>query len=178
MNGQALFEKVVSLCGVSSVLAPGLVRRALCDGPAGPDGRKVQTDTATIEDYKTAMPRLLARLRAYMPEEEAQKRARHIGALLISIETGRESEEDTDARAVFGRVTEALRTGTPVEGQVRPKIAAQADELLDFDDGVTQAGRRFTAAEREILRSSGVMPAIIPQSEPPEDTKANEKPRR
>lgn len=79
MRGQPLFEKVVELCGVSAVLAPGLVRRALLDG-------KVAVPDATPADYRAALPRLVARLRAYLPEDEAQRRSRRISAMLTNLD--------------------------------------------------------------------------------------------
>ena len=79
MRGQPLFEKVVELCGVSAVLAPGLVRRALLDG-------KVAVPDATAADYRAALPRLVARLRAYLPEDEAQRRSRRISTMLTGLD--------------------------------------------------------------------------------------------
>ena len=150
MEGQALFEKVVALSGVSSVLAPGLVRRALLDG-------KVQVEHATAADYRAALPRILARMRAYMPEDDAQRRARRIGGLLTQIEAGRGVDgEDESDWSLIGRVTDALRSATPAQGVSRsPQSTEQA--LDDWDD-VTVLGRRYTAHERELLRKTGPVP--------------------
>lgn len=146
MEGQDLFEKVVALSGVSAVLAPGLVRRALLDG-------KVPVEQATAADYRAALPRILARLRAYLPEEEAQRRARRIGGLLAQIEAGRGVEgEDESDWSLIGRVQDALRSGTPAEGVSR--APQSGDQPLDEWRDVTVHGRRYTADEREVLRKS------------------------
>ena len=148
MEGQALFDKVVALSGVSAVLAPGLVRRALLDG-------KVQVEHATAADFRAALPRILARMRAYMPEDEAQRRARRISGLLTQLEAGRGVDgEDESDWSLIGRVSEALRSGTPAEGIHR--TPPSGERKLEFDDDVTVAGRRYTAHELELLRKSGV----------------------
>lgn len=163
MHGQPLFEKIVALCGVSAVLAPGLVRRALLDG-------KVKIDDATTADYRAALPRLLARLRAYMPEEEAQRRSRRIGALLAQIDSGKsiEGDEENDGTLV-GRVAEALRGGTPAEGQQRPRPPSSGSASLEWDpdDEITLLGRRYTAdelkriaAEQAVERGDPTEPGI------------------
>jgi hypothetical protein len=164
MHGQALFEKVVSLCGVSAVLAPGLVRRALGDG-------NISVESATVADYKAALPRLLARLRAYMPEEEAQKHARRIAGLLASIELGRGAEGESEDAAWAARVREILHTPptgiagrAPVraDAHVRSQMSAELASasktpaaVPEFDDDVTLEGRRWTADEERRLREVG-----------------------
>ena len=160
MRGQPLFEKVVELCGVSSVLAPGLVKRALVDG-------KVSVADATAADYRAALPRLLARLRAYMPEDDAQRRARRITSMLAAVEAGRSVETDDESDSTLvGRVSDALRSGTPAAGAQRPVLPASGEVALpDYDvDEPTQLGRRYTAHELQVIRQSGV----APQGEPAE----------
>lgn len=151
MHGQPLFDKVVELCGVSAVLAPGLVRRSL-------DG-KVTVEEATAAHYLAALPRLLARLRAYMPEEDAQRRARRISGMLQSIDAGRAVEgEDEGDWSLIGRVTDALRSGTPASGTPRSAPPSGEVTLPDYDaDEPTLMGRRYTAHEREVLRETGVV---------------------
>lgn len=146
MEGQALFERIVALSGVSAVLAPGLVRRALQDG-------KVQVEHATAADYRAALPRILARMRAYLPEEEAQRRARRIGSLLAQLEAGQWADgEDEGSWSLVGRVQEALRGVIPAEDASRSPEGHErsSDEWQD----VTVHGRRYTADEREVLRRS------------------------
>lgn len=153
MEGQDLFDKVVALCGVSSVLAPGLVRRALLDG-------KVQVEHATAADYRAALPRILARMRAYMPEDEAQRRSRRISGLLSQLEAGRGIEgEDESDWSLIGRVTDALRGKTPTPAAGVSRSPQSGERSLDEDwDDVTVLGRRYTAHERELLRKTGAVP--------------------
>ncbi|HEU4410475.1 MAG TPA: hypothetical protein VFS43_34790 [Polyangiaceae bacterium] len=71
-----LFEQVVALCGLSALLGPGMVRRALRDsGVARPED-------AAPDDYRDALTMLHARLEAYMTPDEAAARVRRIRALL------------------------------------------------------------------------------------------------
>jgi len=162
MRGQPLFEKVVELSGVSAVLAPGLVRRALVDG-------KVSIEDATTADYRAALPRLLARLRAYMPEEDAQRRARRITGMLASLDAGRSLEgEDESDWSLVGRVSDALRSGTPAGGSMRPASPPSGEiSLPDYDvDEPTVLGRRYTAHELKVAQRNGVGAR---ESAPPED---------
>ncbi len=129
MEPRALFAKICEMSGVSAVLAPGLVRRALLDGGVDPD-------TATAADYRQALPRLTARLRAYLPDDEAARRVRRITGFLVHADSQIEPEDDADY-SIVGRVTEALRAGTPASG-------------VDLADNTT--GRRMTAEELEIVR--------------------------
>lgn len=101
MYGEQLFEQVLELCGFSAVLGPGILRRALKD-------RGVTPVTATTADYRAALPRLEARMRAYMPHSDAATRARRVAAYLAHIddELGDEPPEETSG---FGRSVEILR---------------------------------------------------------------------
>ncbi|WP_394823241.1 hypothetical protein [Pendulispora albinea] len=78
---QTLFRRVLALCGLSPLLGPGTLRRALKDVGADPE-------TATIDDYYRAIPRLEARLRAFLSESEAAQRARTIALLRRQITMG------------------------------------------------------------------------------------------
>lgn len=71
MADPRLFERVIALCALSPLIGPGTVRRALKDVGADPT-------TATIDDYCRAVPRLEARLRCFLSEEEASRRAREV----------------------------------------------------------------------------------------------------
>ena len=108
MDSALLFQKICEMSGVSAVLAPGMVRRSLVDSGAHPD-------TASAEDYRRALPRLIARLRAYMSEEEASRRHRRIQGFLAHADGELDSEDESDW-SLFGRVHELLRQGTPSGG--------------------------------------------------------------
>ena len=75
MDSRTLFDRVLALCSFSDLLGPGTVRRALND--AG-----VNIARATVEDYERALPRLAARLRAYVPAEDANQRVRRVAVFL------------------------------------------------------------------------------------------------
>jgi len=84
-EGDKLFQRVLVLCGLSPLLGPGTLRRALKDVGAEPEN-------ATIDDYCRAIPRLEARLKAFLSESEAAQRARSITLLR------RQLEEEKGAR--------------------------------------------------------------------------------
>lgn len=164
------------MCGISTVLAPGLVRRALADG-------KVDVDSATVADYKKALPRLLARMRAYMPEEEAQAHARRIAGWLASIEPERDERETgagTDgitegsvasraagrplattprgfSRASVQAALQERSTSEPERSRPAglPEVAEGAVTEGGEGDEFTLVGRRWTADEEKYLRSLG-----------------------
>jgi hypothetical protein len=117
VHGQALFDHVVQLTEVSSVLAPGLVRRALVDGKADPK-------TATPGDYLDALPRIRARLKAYISEAEADRRIERMDTFLGGLAK--------------------RRPAAPVD------LDAFSDETTDF----TTQGRRWTADELAQLRAA------------------------
>ena len=98
--GEDVFQRVVELCGFSEVLGPGIVRRALADEGGDPL-------SPTTDDFRRALPRLEKRMRAYMPDAEAQARARRIRAVLRRMDEGSQSEESGDGS--FGRTVEILR---------------------------------------------------------------------
>lgn len=145
MDSRALFEKICEMSGVSGVLAPGLVKRSLSDSGAN-------VDTATADDYRRALPRLVARLRAYMSDEESQRRQRRIAGFLAHADGELESEDEADW-SLFGRVHEALRAGTPGSGVSASSMRTPLEGVpiqRDFSD--TTQGRRLTAEEQGILR--------------------------
>lgn len=80
VRGTELFDEVVRLTGVSSVLAPGMVTRSLADGG-------VTVDAARPQDYEAALPRLRARLKAYLPPPDAEARTQAIAARLAELRT-------------------------------------------------------------------------------------------
>lgn len=76
-----LFGAVVEACGLSSIIAPGMVRRALRDvgstpGAAGP------------ETYVRALPAIEARLRAFLEPREVEEAVRRIEATLGRLARG------------------------------------------------------------------------------------------
>lgn len=95
MRGRALFDSVVRLCGISTVLAPGIVRRALLD-------EKIRPEDAEPRDYEAALPRLAARLTAYLSPEDADKQVKRIAALLAQV-----AKTPVDEAWSFDRVREA-----------------------------------------------------------------------
>lgn len=144
-SGTGLFDEVVALTGVSRVLAPGMVTRALADGG-------VSVADATAHDYEEALPRLKARLKAYLPPEQAEERAEAILKRLLQL------------RAPAARPTPA--------GLVRSRVAGQRDALRESGENPTaepaarSAGPDHAAAGA--ARPSGASPGT-PAHEPVED---------
>jgi hypothetical protein len=65
---------VAGLCGLSALLAPGILRRALADvGASSPPTRG---------DLLRALPALESRMRAYLPHDEVVERSVRIRRLL------------------------------------------------------------------------------------------------
>jgi len=73
-----LFTDVVDASGVSPVLAPGTVRRALRDVGSTPQA-------ASADTYLLALPSIRARLRAFMSPEDAERATERIRDLLSSV---------------------------------------------------------------------------------------------
>jgi hypothetical protein len=101
MTPEKTFDKIVEMCGFSSVLGPGIVRRALKDEGTTPEA-------ATADDYLKALPRLEQRMRAYMPPTDAESRARRVAGFLAHSEGKIESEDEKDW-SMFGRSVEILK---------------------------------------------------------------------
>jgi hypothetical protein len=74
---QDLFDKIVELSGLSIIIGPGTVRRALAD--AGYD-----VAAATADCYRSILNRLEARLRAYLSARDVERRIRSITEFLAS----------------------------------------------------------------------------------------------
>jgi hypothetical protein len=66
--------EIVRLCGLSKILAPGLLRRALADVGA--------KTPATAEDLLRALPMIEARMRTYLPPQEVRDRSTRMRYLL------------------------------------------------------------------------------------------------
>ena len=112
MRSDDLFEKVLEMCGFSSVLGPGILKRALADQDATPD-------TATTDDYRAALPRLQARMQAYLPEKEAASRARRIAGMLAHADGQIETEDEAEWSR-FGRSVQILQ-------EVRRRLAESSE---------------------------------------------------
>jgi hypothetical protein len=128
MQGRLLFDKVVSSCGISTVLAPGIVRRALLD-------QKVRVDDAFPADYLAALPRLEARLAAYLSAEDTERTIRRIEALLSQAASADEPLSDEHDDSLLGQVSIAVR---PEEGALRrtgERVREEADPATRKDAG-------------------------------------------
>lgn len=77
MGSDELFARVVELSGLSRIIGPGTVRRALLDAGLEPS-------FATADGYRSIASQLEARLRAYLSGREAEQRVRSIQAFLAS----------------------------------------------------------------------------------------------
>jgi hypothetical protein len=71
---QGLEQQILELCGLSPLLGPGLLRRALADaGAATPP---------TAGDLLRALPQIECRMRAYLPPLEVRQRSARMRAIL------------------------------------------------------------------------------------------------
>jgi hypothetical protein len=75
MGSRPVADELAEMLGMSRLLAPGLVRRALTD--AGADAR-----TATLEDYRRCLTYLKRRLLTYLPPEAAEERLKAVESWL------------------------------------------------------------------------------------------------
>ncbi|HKO92533.1 MAG TPA: hypothetical protein VJU61_15335 [Polyangiaceae bacterium] len=71
-----LEREIIQLCGLSKMLAPGLLRRALADVNAA--------DPPTADDVLRALPMIETRMRAYLPAAEVRERSAQMQRLLSS----------------------------------------------------------------------------------------------
>jgi hypothetical protein len=69
-----LEQELCRLCGLSSLLAPGVLRRALADVGAG--------SPPSVDDLLRALPKLEARMAAYLPRNEVRERSARMRMLL------------------------------------------------------------------------------------------------
>ncbi len=72
---EELRVELIRLSGLSPLLAPGVLRRALSD--CG-----VAHESATPRDYMKALPKLEARMRAYLQPDDVEQRLLAIRRLL------------------------------------------------------------------------------------------------
>jgi hypothetical protein len=80
-TAEQIRDEIVRLCGLSSLLGPGILRRALKD--AGVDATR-----ATLGDYRRALPRLELRLVTYLDPRRAQEAVVRIREFLDATEAG------------------------------------------------------------------------------------------
>jgi hypothetical protein len=130
LTGADLFAKVLSMTGLSEVLGPGILRRALADEGVTPEH-------AEPEHYQRALPRLEARMRAYMAPEVAQRHARRIAGFL-ALAAGEGGRHPSPARG-FGRSVDILRAAR--EGPTAsPDDSADTRADVSWDDVSSRTG--------------------------------------
>ena len=78
-----LEQRVVQLCGLSKMLAPGLLRRALADVSAG--------TPPTPDDVLRALPMIETRMRAYLPPNEVRERSAQMRKLVGGLDASRKA---------------------------------------------------------------------------------------
>ena len=82
MNGTPelteLETEILRLCGLSALLGPGLLRRALADAGA--------SSPPTPKDLLLALPKLESRMLAYLPASEVRERSAKMRKLLAGAE--------------------------------------------------------------------------------------------
>ena len=71
---EALEQQILDLCGLSRLLGPGLLRRALADVNAA--------TPPTAQDLLRALPQIECRMRAYLPPLEVRQRSARMRAIL------------------------------------------------------------------------------------------------
>ncbi len=111
-----LIETVLSLSGLSRVLGPGILRRSLVESGADPEH-------PTSDDFREALPRIEARLRIYMPDSEAVRRAGRIAGFLAHADGELESEDPRDW-SVFGKSVDILK-------EARRRLSQSQEIMLD-----------------------------------------------
>ena len=126
VSSDGLFERVLTYCGLAPMIGPGIVQRALADEGAN-------AATATPADYRRALPRLEARLRAYYKDTEIARRSRRIIGFLAFAE-GELDFDDELSFSTVGRTYQELKaeeerraatrtSGTVVREDVRREVA-------------------------------------------------------
>lgn len=89
-TGEALEQQILELCGLSRLLAPGLLRRALADVAAA--------SPPTAEDLLRALPQIECRMRAYLPPLEVRQRSAAMRTLLTGQRLSQPPLSDKKAR--------------------------------------------------------------------------------
>lgn len=132
MKPEQLFERVLEMCGFSSVLGPGILKRALKDHDA-------TAETATTDDYRAALPRLQMRMQAYLPEKEAASRSRRIAGMLAHVDGEIETEDEADWSR-FGRSVEILQ-------EVRRRLSQSSEIRLGSTPPSAEDGEKASGQE-------------------------------
>jgi len=87
---EGLEQQLIELCGLSPLLAPGLLRRALADvGAATPP---------SADDLLRALPQIECRMRAYLPPLEVRQRSACMRAILNGQRLPLPAQSDKPAR--------------------------------------------------------------------------------
>ena len=144
VTGQELFDEVVRLTGVSTVLAPGMIKRSLADGG-------VTVEAGRPQDYEAALPRIRARLKAYVAPDEAEARTRAIAERMAELRNAPRSAPAAPSRPP-GEKSGEKDLGKLGEKTGEKNIAGLAGDLAPYSlDGTdtTHHGRRWTADEQK-----------------------------
>lgn len=145
MTGTELFDEVVRLTGVSEVLAPGMVKRSLADGG-------VTVEAARPQDYVAALPRIRARLKAYLPPEEAEARTAAISARMSELRVAPRATPGTPLRRDKSGETEVARKTERTSGTDMRAVGSDLAPSYELDAGdTTLHGRRWTADEEALI---------------------------
>jgi hypothetical protein len=75
MDSDVIFRRVTTLSGLSSFIGAGTIRRALEDVGASPS-------SASLAAWRSALLRIEARMCAYMPKDEVDRRVKAISSYL------------------------------------------------------------------------------------------------
>jgi hypothetical protein len=111
-RSQELFERVLAYCGLSALIGPGILRRAMSESGVDPDA-------AAPQDYAPILPGLAYRLRTFVPVEEAERRVRR---LALFLEGAVMPEEDARAARLPALQTPSLHARVTLDG-ARLRIA-------------------------------------------------------
>jgi hypothetical protein len=74
--GRKLFEEIAAATGLSVVIGPGAVQRALAAVGVS------AVELATVEDYRRALPQLKSRMAFYLPPADLERRLADLEVLL------------------------------------------------------------------------------------------------
>lgn len=133
MSPAELLERVVSASGIAPVIARGMITRALADGG-------VDVDHATLAHYERALPKIGARLKAYLLPTDVDAKLAAVTACVHELREGG-ARADVDVPSEGSSGERAVRRLTPAGG-------------VWIDDEVSVGGRRWTADELRVIEAS------------------------